>query len=166
MLRQADLACKVQSEILDPTQAAKVKGIAPKSPFQIGGAGAVGTGTLRGIPLLHTLRNAGFRIWPFDTPDIPTFPLLLEIYPRLMTGAVYKARLAERQRYLSLKQKQDPAYAALPAAVRRNAQQSEDAFDALISVMVMARERADFLTLKQATDPTTLLEGAVWGAKV
>jgi hypothetical protein len=46
MLRRADEACKVRSRIADPERSAKVKGIAPKSPFQIGGAGAVGTGTL------------------------------------------------------------------------------------------------------------------------
>jgi hypothetical protein len=66
MFRLADLACKVRGKILDPVEAAKVKGIAPKSPFQIGGAGAVGTGTLRGIPMLERLREGGFRVWPFD----------------------------------------------------------------------------------------------------
>src|ERR1035438_6219537 len=70
MLRRADLACKVRGRILDPEQAAKVKGIAPKSPFQIGGAGAVGTGTLRGIPELERLHEAGFRVWPFEEPAL------------------------------------------------------------------------------------------------
>ena len=32
--------------------------------FQIGGAGAVGTASLRGMPGLLRLREAGFRIWP------------------------------------------------------------------------------------------------------
>jgi hypothetical protein len=53
MFRLADLACKVKGRILDPANVEAVRGIAPKSPFQIGGAGAVGTGTLRGIPMLH-----------------------------------------------------------------------------------------------------------------
>jgi hypothetical protein len=57
---------RCRAKILDPAQAAKVKGIAPKSPFQIGGAGAVGTGTLRGIPMLPAAGEAGFRVWPFD----------------------------------------------------------------------------------------------------
>ncbi|HEY2596826.1 MAG TPA: hypothetical protein VGK33_23260, partial [Chloroflexota bacterium] len=34
-------------------------GVAPKSIFQIGGAGAVGTGSIRGMPLLHRLQAAG-----------------------------------------------------------------------------------------------------------
>ena len=44
------------------------------------------------------------------------------------------------------------------------AQRSEDAFDALVSVMEMAQRRASFLELKETTDQVTLLEGAVWGA--
>ena len=51
----------------------------PKSVFQLVGAGQVGTGSLRGIPLLPRLRER-FAIWPFDEPRLP---LLLEIYPRL-----------------------------------------------------------------------------------
>jgi len=162
MLRRADEACKVQAKILDPSEAAKVKGIAPKSPFQIGGAGAVGTGTLRGIPVLHDLREAGFHVWPFD---VPAMPLLVEIYPRLMTGAVNKSSVEGRTNYLDKKLDEDPAYKSLDPKVLAKARLSEDAFDALISVMVMAKERKDFTRLEQATDRTTLLEGAVWGAK-
>jgi hypothetical protein len=163
MLRRADEACKVQAKILDPSEAVKVKGIAPKSPFQIGGAGAVGTGTLRGIPILHDLRKAGFRVWPFD---VPTMPLLLEIYPRLMTGAVNKGSVEARTEYLAKKLTEDFAYKSLDPTIIKIAVQSEDAFDALISVMVMARERKSFTRLHQATDEMTLLEGAVWGARV
>jgi hypothetical protein len=60
----------------------------PRSSFQIGGAGAVGTGSLRGIPMLPRLRQAGWSIWPFDPPSLP---LLVEIYPRLLTGPVVKS---------------------------------------------------------------------------
>jgi len=167
MLRRADEACKVQAKILDPSQAAKVKGIAPKSPFQIGGAGAVGTGTLRGIPLLDRLSREGFRVWPFDAPALEDGrPLLVEIYPRLLTGAVKKGRMEDRAAYLAERREQDSAYVGVDDEVLAKARQSEDAFDALISVMVMARERESFLQLKQATDRVTLLEGAVWGAGV
>ncbi len=37
----------------------------PMSVFQIGGAGAVGVGSIRGMPVLRRLRAAGFSIWPF-----------------------------------------------------------------------------------------------------
>ncbi len=53
-------------------RAAVVKtGRLPLSSFQIGGAGAVGTGTLRGLPMLARLRAAGWSVWPFDPPRLP-----------------------------------------------------------------------------------------------
>jgi hypothetical protein len=45
------------------------------------------------------------------------------------------------------------------------ARASEDAFDALVSVMEMVARREDFRRLKQTTDAIALMEGAVWGAK-
>jgi hypothetical protein len=162
MLRQADIACKVQGKILDPSEAAKVKGIAPKSPFQIGGAGAVGTGMLRGIPVLPRLVGAGFSIWPFA---VARLPMLVEIYPRLLTGEVKKGDAEARKEYLAKKRRKDAAYAALPRVVMAKARASEDAFDALVSVMEMVARREDFRRLKQTTDAIALMEGAVWGAK-
>ena len=67
---------------------AAVGGIRPKSTFQIGGAGSVGTGSVRGFPILARLRAGGFTIWPFDVA--PTPPVAVEIYPRALTGAVVK----------------------------------------------------------------------------
>jgi hypothetical protein len=163
MFRLADLACKVQGKILDPSEAAKVKGIAPKSPFQIGGAGAVGTGTLRGIPMLPRLVEGGFSVWPFHPTRLP---MVVEIYPRLLTGVVKKGNSDARAEYLAEKQRNDAAYAALPRSVMEKARGSEDAFDALVSVMEMAAKRGDFPRLPPATDTVTLLEGAVWGAKM
>jgi hypothetical protein len=163
MFRQADLACKVQGKILDPSEAAKVKGIAPKSPFQIGGAGAVGTGTLRGIPMLPRLVEGGFSVWPFHPTRLP---MVVEIYPRLLTGVVKKGNSDARAEYLAEKQRNDAAYAALPRSVMEKARGSDDAFDALVSVMKMAAKRGDFPRLPPATDTVTLLEGAVWGAKM
>ncbi len=169
MLRRADEACKVRARILDPEQAAKVKGIAPKSPFQIGGAGAVGTGTLRGIPELERLHEAGFRVWPFEEPALRASggkarPLVVEIYPRLLTGEVHKGNARAREEYLAKKRREDVAYRRLSPAVMQKARGSEDAFDALVSVMTMVERRASFLALRKATDEVTLLEGAVWGA--
>jgi hypothetical protein len=68
-------------------------GIRPKSVFQIGGAGAVGTESLRGMPILLRLRDAGFAVWPFDDVHLP---LVVEIYPRLLTRAVNKSRRDSR----------------------------------------------------------------------
>jgi len=161
MFRRADHACKIRSEILDPTQRDKIKGIAPKSPFQTGGAGAVGTGSLRGIPELYRLSQSGFSVWPFD---IPKLPLVVEIYPRLLTGEVKKSNASARHEYLVQKKKSNSDYSAVDDEVIARAETSEDAFDAFVSVMEMAKRRSSFLQLKQAVDLETMMEGAVWGA--
>src|SRR5580658_616882 len=96
-----------------------MKGITPKSPFQIGGSGSVGTGSLRAMPFLLRLREAGFRVWPFEDAALETKdrsrspagmttrkattsarPLVVEMYTRLMTGAVAKSNAEARRAYL------------------------------------------------------------------
>ena len=77
-----------------------------KSTFQIGGAGSVGTGSLRGMPHLRRLRQAGFSIWPFHSASPWT---VMEIYPRLLTGPVHKSSHEHRARYLG-----DSALAGCP----------------------------------------------------
>jgi hypothetical protein len=57
-------------------------GIRPKSVFQLGGAGHVGTASLRGMPYLLRLAER-FAIWPFDAARLP---LVVEIYPRLFAA--------------------------------------------------------------------------------
>lgn len=54
----------LEAHLRQSEAAIKVGGISTKSPFQIGGAGSVGTGSLRGMPHLLDLRAAGFSIWP------------------------------------------------------------------------------------------------------
>lgn len=130
-----------------------VTGIRPKSVFQIGGSGAVGTGSLRGMPLLLRLHHAGFAIWPFDPPG---WPRVVEIYPRLLTGPVRKRNPAERARYL------DGAFPHLPGEHRAFASASEDAFDATVSALVMAQHAGDLESLPAIADPQTLREGLIW----
>ncbi len=135
-------------------RAIEVNGIRPKSPFQIGGAGAVGTGSIRGMPVLLRLREAGFSIWPFHEPG----PLVaLEIYPRLLTGGVRKKNAQARIEYL-----RNCAFDSIPAEVRKNAEQSEDAFDALVSAVRMRRRVTDFAKLRRTTDEIERLEGRIW----
>lgn len=124
--------------------------IRPKSVFQIGGAGAVGTGSLRGMPILHRLATAGFSVWPFDPPG---WPLIIEIYPRLLTGPVNKSNAAERDAYLSAR------HDILDSDLRVRAVSSEDAFDAAVSALVMSENLAG---LYSATDRQTILEGQIW----
>jgi hypothetical protein len=161
MLRRAETVLKVRAEMTDPLAVARIAGIAPKSVFQIGGAGAVGTASLRGIPGLLVLRSAGFRIWPFDEPSAKK-PLVVEIYTRLMTGAVNKSSETARTAYLAKKRKENVLYARLSRGVMAKARGSEDAFDALVTAMVMVEHRAEFSRLRRTEDEVFRMEGQTW----
>lgn len=130
-----------------------VGGISAKSVFQIGGAGAVGTGTLRGIPHLRRLHEGGFGIWPFHAATPWT---VVEIYPRLLTGPVNKGDPEHRARYL-----ERSPWTVSPEQSRMIIA-SEDAFDAAISALVMERHSTQLGHLELSSDPLTLLEGDIW----
>ncbi|MBK8058127.1 MAG: hypothetical protein IPK33_09660 [Gemmatimonadetes bacterium] len=133
-----------------------VAGIRPKSTLQVGGAGSVGTGAIRGMPHLLTLQQAGCAIWPFDAPRLPRAPLVVEIYPRLLTGAVTKGKAQGRADFLA------SVLPSLPAHFRDAAAASEDALDALGSAIAMGRAAASFRTLGPARDRVAQLEGEIW----
>jgi hypothetical protein len=130
-----------------------IGGVRPKSVFQVAGAGTVGTGSLRGLPHLKQLHDEGFSIWPFDEPS---WPLVVEIYPRLLEGPVKKSNANERALYL---EGLDPS---IPAELVEKAIQSEDAFDAAISAMAIANEWLSLTKLTRTTDPVLQLEGLIW----
>ena len=138
---------------LTEREAESVAGVRPKSVFQIAGAGAVGTGSLRGMPFLAQLQDAGFAIWPFDESRTAT---VVEIYPRLLTGSVVKSDPEARHAYLRAR------FPDLDSEIARRAASSEDAFDAMVSALVMWRHRDELRTLAPATDETTRLEGGIW----
>jgi len=149
----------------DVVRAAKMKGITPKSPFQIGGSGSVGTGSLRAMPFLLRLREAGFRVWPFESARLDAKkpqPLLVEMYTRLMTGAVAKSNESARTAYLKARRKNDAVYEGISRGVFAKAVGSEDAFDALVSTMEMVRYAGEFAGLKATKDAALLLEGLTW----
>ena len=130
-----------------------VTGIRPKSVFQVYGAGAVGTGSVRGLPFLKQLHDAGFSIWPFDPPG---WPLVVEIYPRLLTDKVNKSSPSQRLEYL-----QSRGFDFQPT-ILSTAASSEDAFDAAISAMRMAEEWHHLSQLPVIDDPQLRLEGVIW----
>ncbi len=126
----------------------------PTSTFQIGGAGAVGTGSLRGMPWLLKLKQAGFSIWPFDEPRLP---LVVEIYPRVFTGKTRVSNAEARSEHLQRRE-----FAKLAEDVLAKARTSPDAFDALCSALGMAAHAEQFAQLQQAREGEAKLEGAIW----
>ena len=127
----------------------RLPGVQPKSVFQLVGAGQVGRGSLYGMQALHRLAGAGFRIWPFDPPGLP---LVVEIFPRVLTGPVRKSNPSERERYLEA--------VPIPPDLRRLAAAGEDAFDAAASAVVMAGGVEELRALPEA--PGYEVEGMIW----
>ncbi|HVM66342.1 MAG TPA: hypothetical protein VMU14_15845 [Acidimicrobiales bacterium] len=123
----------------------------PKSTFQVGGAGSVGTGAVRGMPLLRRLREAGAAVWPFDAAA-PSGPVVAEVYPRWATGPVVKSQAAARAAHV--------AYlgAAVPPRLRALAEASEDAFDAACTAVALSVGACAF----PATDGTDAVEGRIF----
>ncbi len=163
MMRRTDMENKVEQSLAggDPARAALMRGITPKSPFQVGGSGSVGTGSLRAMQWLLTLRDAGFRVWPFDSAE-NNKPMLVEMYTRLLTGPVAKSNALARAAYLRARRKEDALYAGLSPAVLAKAGGSEDAFDALVCCLEMVRRRSEFAELKATEDEGLKLEGITW----
>lgn len=66
---------------------------APKSQWQLAGAGAVGAQTLTGVPVLWRLRRrfaGAVAVWPFE-PVAGAPVVLAEVYPSLLARAVRRA---------------------------------------------------------------------------
>lgn len=132
----------------------------PKSVFQVYGGGAVGTGTIRGLPALARLQDAGAAIWPFDDPQ-PDGTTVIEIYPRLFYGYTVKtsdsvAGRESRQAYL------EREYGHVEQQWRDGMIESGDAFDAGVSALVLSANGVKLRGLRRTTDQRTLLEGKIW----
>ena len=134
-----------RTELIDATGA--------KSVFQIGGAGAVGTGSVRGMTHLRALSFAGFDIWPFGASG---WPRVVEIYPRALTGPVNKS--SWRKRHALLHER----FPTQSATLLERAAGSEDAFDAAVSALAMAQYTDELTTLSATSDQCLAIEGKIW----
>jgi hypothetical protein len=125
----------------------------PRSIFQIGGAGAVGAGSIRGMSVLHELAGAGFSVWPFEPAGEAA---IVEMYPRLFTGKVKSSAPACLQ-HLNARY----PTGELPELFRGMAAATEDAFDAAVSALEMARA-GDALRRLPDGDDIDRIEGRIW----
>jgi hypothetical protein len=105
------------------------------------------------MPYLQTLAENGFSIWPFDAVQTPC---AIEIYPRSLTGPVRKNRWRERHALVRSR------FPEQPSAMLERAAGSEDAFDAAVSALVMAKHAEQLLALDATTDAELAIEGKVW----
>lgn len=124
----------------------------PKSVFQIGGPGAVGTGSLRGMPFLPRFEAAGWRLWPFTDGDGPT---VFEAWPRLYTPGLVKSAPGARSRFVEEQFKNAaPGHRVL-------ARGSDDALDAAATAMGIADAMDEGRRLDEDLDATDRLEGRI-----
>jgi hypothetical protein len=79
-----------------------------------------------------------------------------------MTGAVTKSSEVARTAYLAKKRKENALYAGISRAVMAKARGSEDAFDALVTAMVMVEHRGEFAGLRRTEDEVFRMEGQTW----
>jgi len=106
------------------------------------------------MSVLHELAGAGFAVWPFESAGDAT---IIEIYPRLFTGKVVKSSARACLQYLNAQYAKDE----LPNLFRGMAAATEDAFDAAVSVLEMARAR-DTLGRLPNGDDVDRIEGRIW----
>lgn len=138
--------------------AARALGLRPASTFQVGGAGAVGTGSVRGWPVLARLRAAGFAVWPVHAVGHDQ-PVAVEVFPRLHAGPVVKSRAWARAAALA-------GRPGLSAHWRTVAGSSEDAFDATVAVLALADGASSVGTPLVGAPREATREGWIWGVPV
>jgi hypothetical protein len=124
----------------------------PRSTFQIGGAGAVGTGSLRGMPQLARLRAAGLAIWPWD-PWSP--PVVAEVWPRLALGRAVKSSPVWRARWVVEHRH------ALDEGAAACIEASDDALDAAAAALHLAARTG--WARRAPVDDSVALEGWIDG---
>ena len=105
------------------------------------------------MPLLKHLHDSGFSIWPFDELG---WPLVLEVFPRLLTGPERKSDPEQRMGFLS------NLDVDIPPALKDKAVKSEKAFEAAIAALAIAGEWYNLTKLSKTTDPVLQLEGLIW----
>jgi len=139
----------------------------PKEIFQIGGAGSVGTGSLRGMQILSKLRSSGWSVWPFDEPTDTT---LIEIYPGcLYRWKVNKTDVLDRERYLKKLEGSMAEGITVPDRwLWARAMASDDSFDAFVSCLAMAQAELDgglLFSHQEHVTSEVAVEGWIWGGE-
>ncbi len=132
----------------------------PKSVFKHSLPGAVGAGTIRGLPKLAEMRKAGGAIWPFDGPESGG-ATVVEIYPRLFYGRRTTNDGSRKGRDCRVNHLQ-ARYPNLERHWWDLMVGSADAFDAGVSALAMSAHVENFSRLERATDQRTMLEGEIW----
>lgn len=129
----------------------------PFSVFQLVGAGSVGAASLRGMPTLRALADAGALIWPFDDDVGGAVTVVAEVWPRLAAPTVNKSDAAARVAHVRTLDASVDGVLAHELAVRR----SDDAFDALVAAIALWNARHTLDRLPRDSSALEQREGRI-----
>ncbi len=129
----------------------------PFSVFQLVGAGSVGAASLRGMPTLLALAEAGALIWPFDDDPGGAVTVVAEVWPRLAALTVNKSDAEARVAHVRTMASRVEGVLAHEAAVRG----SDDAFDALVAAISLWHARARLTQLPHDSTAAQRREGRI-----
>jgi len=133
-----------------------------KSVFKVSGVGSVGTGSIRGMPILTQLSSRGFSIWPFMPPALP---LVVEIYPRACLVPERARNCQPRFSKTNPLHRRQYFAEVLSGVWLDLATSTEDAFDAATAALAMWDGRHDLESLREITEETLLREGIIWSPR-
>ena len=137
---------------VETAAAAQPRGLTPRSPFQISGAGSVGAATVRGLPCLARLHDAGFNIWPWH--DVSP-PAAIEIWTRIAIGDTVKSNSSGRIEAVAADRR-------IPKALKDAAAETEDAFDAATTAVWLSQHSEALLATRRSNSRIDRLEGKTW----
>lgn len=129
----------------------------PFSVFQLVGAGSVGAASLRGMPTLCALANAGAVIWPFDDDPGGAVTIVAEVWPRLAAPRVNKSDAAARVAHVRTLVAHVDGVRSHEAVVAR----SDDAFDALVAAVGLWHARPSLAQLPRDSSALERREGRI-----
>jgi hypothetical protein len=130
------------------------------SCFHLQGPKQVGRGALRGFAVLASLRQAGFKVWPFDAAN-DSASLVVEIFPR----SLYRSRRIAKGMWRSRLNYLTEHHADQNRAMLERAAGSGDSFDAAISALVMDLYKSQFNSLQIGREDHQV-EGVIWQPEV
>lgn len=136
-------------------------GARPSSVFELGGRATVGALAILGAPVLATLQDAGYAIWPFDR-TAKASAIAVEIFPRSLWAALNPDRdpvssEEDRRAFLEI-----PEVRAMvdDGASRERLRTERRAFDAFLTAFALSRYGRR-LPAREG-DTVAAVEGEIW----
>jgi hypothetical protein len=134
-------------------------GMPPQSVFRLSGQGSVGSQSVRGMPYLTDLSDAGWSIWPFEEPGahnvVEVFPSAYRVLVQYQWLNAFNDPHSERTLISLMDAELD-----LDASVRDELESEGRVVSALLAAWLLWREPDQLPDLSE--DANAQLEGRIW----